>query len=305
MELAAEQSPDIEMYLRGFRHLLRDSTGIDLPVNYETRIDLHLEELGDWDDISLLDLSFRIEAWFHYFVTTEDWEQLSGADLKYFTFGRLADLIAGQVDALRVRPDVVLGKPCLTAGAFRSIQRAIAQQGGRKIRFGPSTRIDEVLRGFGLRRFWKTMRWLSDVRVPPLMEFSWSRTDRVAHLAAGGVLIVLLISILAEFSSVLLDIMVHPVLLLLSILGAIAFSAVVLAAMMIVGRTIGFILNRVTRVLPDGVETFGDLARLVAGENRGYCESCRYNLTGVVSERCPECGSLIEAARRASAQVPA
>jgi len=70
---------------------------------------------------------------------------------------------------------------------------------------------------------------------------------------------------------------------LFGILSAGPIAAVALAAVQF------FRAQRITS-LPNGISTFRDLAELISGDRGGWCEKCGYDLTGLTSDRCPECG---------------
>lgn len=46
-------------------------------------------------------------------------------------------------------------------------------------------------------------------------------------------------------------------------------------------------------LLPKQMETFRDLAELISGDRGGWCTKCDYDLTGLASDICPECGTPI------------
>jgi hypothetical protein len=79
----------------------------------------------------------------------------------------------------------------------------------------------------------------------------------------------------------------------LVVLAFLGFVVCILGIAIILMSKYGYsmLLGRVDHGLPPGVKTFGDLARLIAGDQAGFCEKCGYNLTGNVSGRCSECGT--------------
>ncbi len=53
-----------------------------------------------------------------------------------------------------------------------------------------------------------------------------------------------------------------------------------------------------------GYVTLMKLQRVILNERgRGHCYDCGYNLTGLTSERCPECGRTLESEEKANDEV--
>ncbi len=300
---------EMETMLHGFRRILRDMTGKDAPITPDTRIDRHLKQLNAWDDIDPLDFMLRTELYFDCKFTREDWESLSHYreckspdewERRFahdFTFGRMAELLAGRTLLLQVKPEVFIGRPCLAAGAFSSMERLVLRQNSLAPRFGPSTPIHQVLKGSSLRRFWRQVQLLTRDLVPPLpnSRFEGYLKYGVVALAIDGVAILLTQMIVGDnFSASLLfnlTVALCALLALLMVLGTlgVAGGAAFLSKLGV------FVVKKDKPQLPVGIATFGDLSRLVARVHRGFCPDCGRNLLGVVSPDCPECNSRLPA----------
>src|SRR5690606_8126937 len=97
--------------------------------------------------------------------SADDWEYRYAS---FFTFARLAELVAFRARLARVQPITVLSSTSLSAGAFRSIQ-GIARQIDPDIEpFRPGTKILDRLRGRKLDALWERVRLLAPRRIPPL-----------------------------------------------------------------------------------------------------------------------------------------
>ena len=98
-----------------------------------------------------------------------EWEESVAPNL---TFGSLARFIADRAPAIAsFDPILLLGRPCAPAGVFTGIQFVANKTTGRQLRFAPSTRIIEGLRGHDLDGFWTQLRWMTEHAAPDLPAF--------------------------------------------------------------------------------------------------------------------------------------
>lgn len=281
-----------------------------LPISAEARMDAYFQAAGDWDGLDLLDLGFRIERRFGVLLSDDDWQFLSGADrcktteeweLRYaplFTFGRLAELIAARLQLGVVEPVTVLGVSSRSAGAFRKIESIVRDIDPSIRPFAPSTPILERLRGRTLENTWARLRVMSGNRVPPLPSGVGARWSKRLG-GAFGVCLVLLVAMTVAFK------IVEGIagagsnwvawLLTMTMIGNLVVGVIGVVALVvsIVIRRLGRRLEGKSTLLPAQVQTFRDLAELLAGDRAGFCAQCEYELTGVQSDRCPECGTPI------------
>lgn len=103
------------------------------------------------------------------------------------TVADLCVALADQVAVLAVEPVTVLGKPCLSAGAFLTICRLLANSGEDVTRLGPSTPLSDYL----WRRpkvFEQTLPLMAPGRVPPLRFRNYALGRRLLGVFAAVVL---------------------------------------------------------------------------------------------------------------------
>ncbi len=271
------------------------------PIAREMRIDRYFVELRAASDLDLLVLGFTINDLIGVDLSIDDWKFLTGQDLckskeewetKYapmFTFGRLADLIASRAKLGTIRPATIMGATSLSAGAFKRIEMIAREIDKRIASFAPSTPILDRFRGRKLRQFWARLRALSGNRVPSMVS---SKIDRALEWLGGlsGILLCLFFyGIIAWELATLIGL--SPASQVTSWWFVFAFPPV---ALFVSTRLLLLVVDRIrppSSILPNGIETFRDLAMLVAGERGGWCEKCGYDLTGLTSARCPECGT--------------
>lgn len=286
--------------------VLRESIGITDRPSPHDRIDEFLtERLGE------LDLDFLSEPLatdFGISLSQDDWDFLSGWKIckdpkewemrfaPLFTFGRLADLIALRSEFGSTAPLTILGSTSRAAGAFRAIERIASESISRPLRFGPSTPILEQIRLAELPKFWSKVRAQRPTRIPRLDAggvFGFAEKFK----SGNGLLIWLLVCAGVVFGGgwmaggpsfvgATLFWMVGGVITL--IFAWLPAPLILYACDRI--PALAQLYRRADRILPEDIETFSDLARLVAGEREGWCYRCGYNLTGVTSGNCPECG---------------
>jgi|GEM_PF-3045167 len=156
------------------------------------------------------------------------------------TVTALADFLRKRYKPVSFEPVSVLGSPpCQAAGYFVGMSDIIQQIHPEAARFGPSTPIRSVLPNSRLSVFWSRLSWAADQSLPPLS--FW-----LNHLA--NALLIISIGFLA------FGIMVN---------WAILASVWLLC---LKGLQLGWWLHRRANPLPYGIDTFGDLARYLAGK---------------------------------------
>jgi acyl carrier protein len=292
--------------------IMNEATQLAIPITRESRIDLYFKQTGEFETgIDLLDLSFRINAEFGISITNEDWAFLAGTGCTseeweatyapFFTFGRLIDLIIERAQLGVARPLTILGATSKAAGAFRQVEMFARTIRPKVKPFGPSTQILDRFRGGDLRKLWGRLRAVSGNRIPPLAKPPSSRIEGLVDKPVRWVLMPI-------------SVVMPPLLLLhsilegypLGVLGQISLGAAVVAMLFLVTLLLLMVGAMILRavigafeskklVMPNGIRTFRDLAELIAGERGGWCEKCGYDLTGLTSSRCPECGGNREA----------
>jgi acyl carrier protein len=282
-------------------------TGKSVPITSNTRMDQYFNDVAGADSLEYLDLSFRLEDKLGVKLSQDDWRFLSGSELcqsneewevkfaPMFTFGRLAELVAHRAKLGRVEPATILGATSLSAGAFRCIE-TIAKEIDNKIKlFAPSTPILDCFEGRKLHQFWGRLRALSADRIPPLL---FGRIDQALAWLGGlwGILLCLaLYAVMVWKLIVVFGFSVAD-----PFWKAFLYFSLPVILLFLSSKALHFLVARLrpaSSVLPNGIETFRDVAKLVAGEREGWCEKCGYDLTGLTSSRCPECGTEIFSAR--------
>lgn len=273
------------------------------PITRDTRMDTYFKEVVGADSIEYLDLSFRIEKRFGIMLSRDDWKYLTGEAVckspedweayfgGSFTFGRIAEII---IHRCTLTPITILGSKSAAAGAFRCVQGVANQVSPRIKPFGPSTPILERLRGRSLERFWTKLQIISGEKLPRLARGPIGRVLEVLFDGITGATICLILYglIVWGFFVLLWPWIGHPAVILAIFIGAVL--VLVFASMSI--RYVETHLRGEGAILPYNITTFRDLAELISEDRGGWCEKCGYDLTGLTSERCPECGRPIQAA---------
>jgi len=257
----------IDQIMLGLAEVWSESVGCYAPFDSATRIDEYLKKSDDWNELDLCDVKYAIEEFFTCEIPDNEWSDFMGEGtlLKeweerhgpQFTFGTLAELIAKHAVVKRLQPLVILGRPCVTAGAFRLIQSVVRKRRKRTRPFAPSTPVLDRLRGGRLRSVWGKLRFLCEGAIPPL-RLTWpERVDRCVwawpcHIINGILFLVLMIAWHTgrepgeKGSSWWFALLLWPL----------AVSCVC------------SFLDRFTNPLPDGIHTFRDLARRLGTESR-------------------------------------
>src|SRR6185437_8333692 len=164
--------------LCGLRIFWREETGGNDSFDAGTRIDHHLESEGISEEIDITEILHDIEQFFRFSCRLEEWQSYVGWDTKdqeewerkyapQFTFGRLADFIRERVEAISLEPLTLLGKPCLTAGIFRGLERLAEQINPKTPRFAPTHRSASVCAGLAFTNSGTAYGGLSRSRYRP------------------------------------------------------------------------------------------------------------------------------------------
>lgn len=228
----------------------------DHPFDADTRIDTYMKADESWKENDLDVVFFCLERFFGFRCSRKEWLDFMGNDiakhspdewlqevLPNITFGKLARFIADRAPAIAsFDPVSVLGRQCAPAGVFLGIQEVADSVTPGPVRFPPSDRIIEVMRGHRLDRFWSRLRWMTEDSMPELPAF-WKNVTEGTVL--WSVLAVIGALVAAWATS-------NPVWIVLTVLGAVASY---LAAR-------GY--KWLTNPLPPDIVTFRDLAKLVA-----------------------------------------
>ncbi|WP_425400452.1 hypothetical protein [Aeoliella sp.] len=187
-----------------------------------------------------LSKSERKRAWEH-------WQEVTS---KTITVRKLAEHIADHAPGTSMKPATVFGVECAPAGVFRGLCQLPEVRGKR---VAPSTRISQVMGCSKIEEMWGRAKWISGSNLPMLKRNPWwslrspaDWIDAVGQCLAIVVALATLIYIGLETDSAFY-----------------AFAAAV--------PTLGILLiltycasDTQRNPLPEGVTTFGDLARLIA-----------------------------------------
>lgn len=235
----------------------------NVPFQPDDRIDEHMQSLIpswsgeeiDYSDLVDLYKSFQFcfrfkctrEEWSDYFRLKvyhdeyEEWERLYAAD---FTYRRAAQFIAERVSAISFNPVNVIGRDCRPAGAFIGLQELVREVKQRPQEFGPSTRIRDVLKGNAFVYFWMKVRWITAQRAPDLSQNYQKMGTHVVFIMLACVMIM---------GAILFSFRVDPLYYFYS-----AFAVIPLWIL------VGFLMERRMNPLPADLQTFRDLAVLIA-----------------------------------------
>jgi hypothetical protein len=181
----------------------------------------------------------------------DSWDKSDDGDV--VTWRWLAGQICAALPAVSFEPLDICGTRCQTAGLFRGLEQLATHPDA--IGVAPSTRILDHLQGAQLHRFWSQTKYLLNVDLPPLV--SW--TETVATWGAWGMLICaagLFVSMIVTVVCVLLGIEGSETVLRASFTGWLLSVPFALAC-----QIPPAVWGPRVRTLPDGLKTFGDLAR--------------------------------------------
>lgn len=274
-------------------------------IHEDTQIDRFFSEHCD-EELDPLMLWFEIEAALGVRLDQDDWHFLSGEKLTrneddwrvrfapMFTFGRLADLVHKRMPPERFEPLTILGSTSKAAGAFRWITWCATKITTDVEEFSPSTPIVERVRGRRLAEFWTRCRAVSGGRLPILRESPGQRLTGwlpLGLITIGAMVATFLITLGVAIMNG--DGAVEGFKNALSL--GLCLSLPILIALALLIAIVQSIVNFFSpphSVLPVHIATFGDIARVIVGERGGWCVKCDYELTGIKSDRCPECGTM-------------
>lgn len=242
--------------LFGLREAWSQITGADDPFDASTRIYAYMKVDGSWDEFDFADIFRGLEDFFGFACTDDEWKQFFGFDIAdrsfaewkqnvapQLTFGELARFIADRTEAISLAPVTVLGRECAPAGVFMGIQQIASRACGKPIRFGPSTRIIDALRGHALDRFWTQLRWTSQISIPALPWFWREITDNAVCIGFLGVLISLILAVC-------------------SIGGTTLFVSAIFVGLLLFVLATAF--KHLANPLPGDIKTFRDLAIMIS-----------------------------------------
>ena len=243
-----------DQILCGLRIFFEEGIGINDSFDADMRIDEHLMADGVWDELDTADLALGLNDFFGFSCSLEEWELFFGWSTSSrdaeewerifaprFTFRGLAEFIRERVEPIFLEPQMLLGKPCLTAGIFRGLELLTAQINPEVRRFAPSTPIHSRLRGFRLRRLWYRLRWITEERIP---------APRRIRLGCGGFYFKIGIGLFIALWKRDLE--------------GLWLSLKVTALLFLPTAFLVEFINSRINPLPKGIETFGDLARYLA-----------------------------------------
>jgi hypothetical protein len=249
-----------EQILSGLRMIWRETYNFDAPIYPdESFIEaFNAKSILFKADIDLYDVLYRLEAIFGFKCPMKEWLAFLGEHIQdpsewektvapKLTFRALADFVGERLkEPVSLEPITLLGKPCLTAGIFRALEQLAEEINPKVTRFAPSTPIRVRLSGFSLYCFWSRLRWIMEDQLPPPPQIpfpDWRFLNRLFVKLGVGLLIALWKRDLA---------------------GLLEGIGVTLLLFLPVGMILAYINAALLNPLPDGIETFGDLARVLA-----------------------------------------
>lgn len=242
--------------LHGLREVWPNLTGNDDPFHAETSIPEYLRADGTWEEIDLADIFRGVETFFDFQSPDSEWTALFGFDIAArsleewersvapkLTFGLLARFVANRAPVIATfRPLRVFGRECAPAGVFVSVRNVANKLSDKQLRFPPSARIIDVLRGHELDRFWTQLRWMTEHGVPSLPDNWRGITEATGVLSLIGVVFSLLLAwITGDLTPI--------------------FAMTVSAGLAYLAASL---YKQRTNPLPPHIETFRDLSLLIA-----------------------------------------
>ncbi|MHB1426013.1 MAG: hypothetical protein ACYC3I_22850 [Gemmataceae bacterium] len=245
-----------EQILCGLRIIWGEVLDSEEPLKLDMRFFDEFRAGGRFEEIDFGDVTWRLQRDFGFTCALVEWKTFLGLPIQdtdvwerdiapRLTVRALIDFIRDRLEPISLEPITLLGKPCLTAGIFRGLERLAGSVDPEVIRFGPSTPIRNCLCGLRLRCFWNRLRWIVEDQLPP---------PRQITLSSRG----FLHSLLFKFCLGLLIAIWRRD--LAGVLTGIGTTFLLLIPM---GTIVSFINERLNP-LPEGIETFGDLARVLA-----------------------------------------
>ncbi|MBN70869.1 MAG: hypothetical protein CME32_16500 [Gimesia sp.] len=242
---------------------LDDDEAPDPVQDLDLRIDLYFKAVKVWDDIDFTDFRFRFERVFQIKCAPEVWEQLFGVGShyrteaewveqvgQYLTFRKLVDFIAERTTYISFQPVHVIDRECGPAGAFYGITELSNLLVPAACQITPSTRIIDAFRGDTLDQFWSELCWRNRQMIPVISR-KWD------SLFLSGCLL----AVLGFLIGIPLSIVTANILYLLA-------PCVSLYACW----KLYCLYHHHSDPLPPELQTFRDLALLIAGRN---CDAVR------------------------------
>lgn len=242
--------------LYGLQVAWANATGVDDPFDVDTQIYTYMLADGSWDEFDLADIFQCIERFFNFTCGMDEWKEFFGFDVgkrdfeewrrdvaPKLTFGALAQFVADRAPVVAsFDPIPIVGCRCATAGVFIGIQRVAENEKAKGLRFAPSTRIIDVMRGNELDRFWTQLRWMTEHSLPELPRFWREATG----LAGCGALSVGIGGMIASWTTA------NLVWIVIAVLCSSVFYAT------------AYVYKQTTNPLPLDIVTFRDLSELIA-----------------------------------------
>ncbi|QDT70864.1 hypothetical protein [Lacipirellula limnantheis] len=242
--------------LYGLQESWEYSTGGSEPFDADTQIYAYMLADGMWGELDLIDIFHRIEKFFNFTCSIDEWKNFFGYDVAersfedwqrefapQLTFGSLAAFIASRAPvAASFAPIPVFGRYCDAAGVFTGIQQVAKNLRKDCPRFAPSTRIIDVMRGNNLDQFWMHVRWMTEHALPALPQFWRDVTFRAGSFG-------LLVAVCGAFAAWMFSDLVW-------LIPTISISVAM--------YSIAVFYKEVANPLPPHIVTFRDLSQLIA-----------------------------------------
>lgn len=253
-----------EQIFRGVAWIWRETTGDKAPITPDTRITDRIP-----DGFEVIDLEIAMADYFG--EDPPDHEDWSLEACWYFhreqrrargeeddeppplTFQMLVEFIESRAVGGPIEPVYVLGKQCLSAGAFRAIEEAVHRSLRDAPRFPPSDPVLNVLRGQHLRVAWDRMRWLSDDRLPRLKTTIYDSLFSITTVIGFIALIGIPVALTAICSGISAS----------DLIARVTLTVVVLALAGLGATQIARVLEN---PLPAGLRTWRSVAKAMVGE---------------------------------------
>ena len=235
-----ETTPLSEMYHKLFRPKARCPID-ECPLEF-------LEELSHY-----VGLSWGQDRWAVWLQLRKykTFKQLDEAILQRRTVGDIARQIATRAPGVSLEPISVFGRKCEPAGAFLGIVQLshYATEGCLSTRIAPSTKLRDALPNRQLDIIWQKLSWISGKQIPSLTYYGGKhRFHWPAWLLAFLSTIVMLVAVILAVS--------------ISSFGTAMVTFFAAAAFGLLSANC--FVRSIVNPLPLRIETFGDLARLVA-----------------------------------------
>jgi len=292
---------EVAAVMGALRRAVSEYTSQSCDIGYRDRIDKWLSHFGElYEEVDIVELGGCVEKQTGVSIDQKDWDYLSGLNLcksptewevcyaELFTFGRLAELIALRLKLPAVDTVTIFGQPSKCAGAYKAIQKVLETDHPDLEPIAPSTPVlDRFVIHKDLLPVWAKFRVMSHGRLP---ELGFRSVGKWIDLLAAPVGCLVACGAAAGVMYLMRQLSFD---LPISVAGA-ALAIAVLAWGMHLLQKLYDAYQRLTGRsaigLPEDIETFGDIARIMSGERAGWCKECGYDLTGCLENRCPECG---------------